>query len=41
MLSTLKDRTYRHLFAAQAIVLVVAGPPTVAPGLLAFDPHAR
>jgi hypothetical protein len=41
MLSTLMYCTYRHLFAAQATALVVAGLLTVAPGLLAFDPHVR
>jgi MFS family permease len=37
MLSPLKDRTYRHLFAAQVIALVGTGLLTVALGLLAFD----
>lgn len=33
----LKDRTYRHLFAAQVIALIGTGLLTVALGLLAFD----
>jgi H+ antiporter protein len=37
MLGVLKVRTYRHLFAAQAIALVGTGLMTVALGLLAFD----
>lgn len=37
MLSVLKNRTYRHLFLAQAIALVGTGLATVALGLLAFD----
>ena len=37
MLSVLKDRTYRHLFAAQALALIGTGLMTVALGLLAFQ----
>lgn len=37
MLAILKNRTYRHLFAAQIIALVGTGLATVALGLLAFD----
>ena len=37
MLSVLRDRTYRHLFAAQVIALVGTGLATVALGLLAYD----
>lgn len=37
MLSILKNRTYRHLFLAQAIALVGTGLATVALGLLAFE----
>lgn len=37
MLAILKNRTYRHLFAAQVIALVGTGLATVALGLLAFD----
>jgi MFS family permease len=37
MLSVLKNRTYRHLFAAQVIALVGTGLMTVALGLLAYD----
>ncbi len=37
MLSPLRNRTYRHLFAAQVIALVGTGLLTVALGLLAFD----
>ena len=37
MLSVLKNRTYRRLFAAQAISLVGTGLATVALALLAFD----
>lgn len=37
MLDVLRNRTYRHLFAAQVIALVGTGLATVALGLLAFD----
>lgn len=37
MLSILADRTYRHLFAAQAVALLGTGLATVALGLLAYD----
>lgn len=37
MLDILANRTYRHLFAAQAIALIGTGLATVALGLLAFD----
>lgn len=37
MLSPLRNRTYRHLFAAQAVALVGTGLLTVALGLLAYD----
>ncbi|AXG76598.1 MFS transporter [Streptomyces paludis] len=37
MLSVLRDRTYRHLFAAQVIALVGTGLATVALSLLAYD----
>ena len=37
MLDILAHRTYRHLFAAQAIALIGTGLATVALGLLAFD----
>jgi MFS family permease len=37
VLSPLADRTYRHLFGAQAIALVGTGLLTVALGLLAYD----
>lgn len=37
MLGILSDRTYRHLFFAQAIALVGTGLATVALGLLAYD----
>ncbi|MFD4400509.1 MFS transporter [Kitasatospora sp. NPDC058478] len=37
MLSTLRNRTYRHLFAAQVIALVGTGLATVALSLLAYD----
>lgn len=37
MLSPLGNRTYRHLFAAQAIALVGTGLATVALGLLAYE----
>jgi MFS family permease len=37
MLVVLRDRTYRHLFAAQVIALVGTGLATVALGLLAYD----
>ncbi|MCD0444707.1 MFS transporter [Glycomyces sp. A-F 0318] len=37
MLSVLRHRTYRHLFAAQAIALVGTGLATVALSLLAYD----
>lgn len=37
MLSVLKHRTYRHLFAAQVIALVGTGLATVALSLLAYD----
>jgi H+ antiporter protein len=36
MLSVLANRTYRHLFAAQAIALIGTGMMTVALGLLAY-----
>lgn len=37
MLGILKNRTYRHLFAAQVIALVGTGLMTVALGLLAYE----
>ena len=37
MLSVLKNRTYRHLFAAQVVALVGTGLVTVALGLLAWE----
>lgn len=37
MLGILKNRTYRHLFAAQVIALAGTGLMTVALGLLAYD----
>lgn len=37
MLSTLKNPTFRHLFAAQVVALVGTGLATVALGLLAWD----
>ncbi|MFH8485125.1 MFS transporter [Streptomyces longisporoflavus] len=37
MRSVLRDRTYRHLFAAQVIALLGTGLATVALGLLAYD----
>lgn len=37
MLSILRNRTYRHLFAAQVVALTGTGLATVALGLLAFD----
>ena len=37
MLEVLADRTYRHLFAAQVVVLPGTGRTTVALGLLAYD----
>lgn len=37
MLYVLRDRTYRHLFAAQVIALVGTGLATVALSLLAYD----
>jgi len=37
MLSVLRNRTYRHLFAAQVIALTGTGLATVALGLLAYD----
>ncbi|MEU6236499.1 MFS transporter [Kitasatospora sp. NPDC047058] len=37
MLSVLRERTYRHLFAAQVVALVGTGLATVALGLLAYD----
>ncbi|MER8186008.1 MFS transporter [Kitasatospora sp. NPDC094015] len=37
MLSVLRNRTYRHLFAAQAVALVGTGLATVALALLAYD----
>jgi MFS family permease len=37
MLEPLRDRTYRHLFAAQIIALIGTGLMTVALGLLAYD----
>ena len=37
MLAILKNRTYRHLFAAQVIALIGTGLATVALGLLAWE----
>jgi len=37
MLSPLRNRTYRHLFAAQVVALIGTGLLTVALGLLAFQ----
>ena len=37
MVDVLKNRTYRHLFAAQVIALTGTGLLTVALGLLAFE----
>lgn len=37
MLNVLRNRTYRHLFAAQVIALIGTGLATVALGLLAWD----
>jgi H+ antiporter protein len=37
MLDILKDRSYRHLFAAQVVALLGTGLATVALGLLAYD----
>ncbi|TJZ76611.1 MFS transporter, partial [Paracoccus hibiscisoli] len=37
MLAILRDRTYRHLFAAQVIALLGTGLMTVALGLLAYE----
>lgn len=37
MLNVLRNRTYRHLFAAQVIALIGTGLATVALGLLAYD----
>ncbi|MFE7979762.1 MFS transporter [Streptomyces shenzhenensis] len=37
MLSVLRNRTYRHLFAAQVVALIGTGLATVALGLLAYD----
>lgn len=37
MLSVLKNRTYRHLFAAQVIALMGTGLATIALALLAYD----
>ncbi|MEE4348430.1 MAG: MFS transporter [Paracoccaceae bacterium] len=37
MLDILRDRTYRHLFAAQVVALLGTGLATVALGLLAYD----
>ena len=37
MFEVLKNRTYRHLFAAQVIALASTGLLTVALGLLAFQ----
>lgn len=37
MLSVLRNKTYRHLFAAQVVALIGTGLATVALGLLAFD----
>ncbi|GAA1500779.1 MFS transporter [Streptomyces synnematoformans] len=37
MISVLRNRTYRHLFAAQALALLGTGLATVALGLLAYD----
>lgn len=37
MMGILSDRTYRHLFLAQAVALVGTGLATVALGLLAYD----
>lgn len=36
MLGVLRQRTYRHLFAAQALSLIGTGLATVALGLLAY-----
>jgi hypothetical protein len=37
MLSILRGRTYRHLFAAQILSLIGTGLTTIALGLLAYD----
>src|SRR3546814_2192359 len=37
MFSPLRNRTYRHLFAAQVIALLGTGLATVALGLLAYE----
>ncbi|MFC9289493.1 MFS transporter, partial [Streptomyces sp. NPDC057052] len=37
MLAVLRNRSYRHLFAAQVVALVGTGLATVALGLLAYD----
>ncbi len=37
MLSVLRNRTYRHLFTAQAVALTGTGLATVALSLLAYD----
>src|SRR5579885_3381631 len=37
MLNILRNRTYRHLLAAQVIALIGTGLATVALGLLAYD----
>lgn len=37
MISPLRNRTYRHLFAAQVVALIGTGLATVALGLLAYD----
>ena len=37
MLAILRNRTYRHLFAAQVLALLGTGLMTVALGLLAYD----
>ncbi|MEF2554619.1 MFS transporter, partial [Aurantimonas sp. A2-1-M11] len=37
MLTVLRHRTYRHLFAAQVLSLIGTGLTTVALGLLAYD----
>ena len=37
MLSILKNRTYRHLFAAQLIAVMGTGLATIALALLAYD----
>jgi hypothetical protein len=37
MLKTLRNPTFRHLFAAQILALLGTGLATVAPGLLAWE----